>query len=225
MKKIYLIYLMLSTTLTIFAQNMEGSYRNGNDLLKFEGNRLLFDMEEVGALSNQTGNGTYRQINNYIIVDTDEYNGEKTAVERLPQSKKDTISVTVADYHNNPLSGVLVESLTESGKLIMSATTRNDGRLLFLPNGKMKKFCIFEMGFDDIEFDIQPNEDYHVKMSDQKSVENKTVVFRLREIDEETIGVMLLSTDFKQGKDLQKSLDKLYQSALKKNFLEKRMKK
>ena len=81
------------------------------------------------------------------------------------------------------------------------------------------------MGFDDIEFDIQPNEDYHVKMSDQKSVENKTVVFRFREIDEETIGVMLLSTDFKQGKDLQKSLDKLYQSAFKKNFLEKRMKK
>jgi hypothetical protein len=40
---------MLSTTLTIFAQNMEGSYRNGNDLLKFEGNRLLFDMEEVGG--------------------------------------------------------------------------------------------------------------------------------------------------------------------------------
>ena len=81
------------------------------------------------------------------------------------------------------------------------------------------------MGFDDIEFDIRPNEDYHVKMSDQKSVENKTVVFRLREIDEETIGVMLLSTDFKQGKNLQKSLDKLYQNALKKNFLEKRMKK
>ena len=75
MKKIYLICLMLSTTLTVFAQNMEGSYRNGSDLLKFEGNRLLFDMEEVGGLSNQTGNGTYRQINNYIIVDTDEYNG------------------------------------------------------------------------------------------------------------------------------------------------------
>jgi hypothetical protein len=225
MKKIYLICLILLTSLTIFAQNIEGSYRDGNDLLKFEGTRILFNMEEVGGLSNHIGNGTYRQINNYIIVDTDEYNGEKTIVERLPQSRKDTISVTIADYHNNPLSGVLVESLSESGKLIMSATTRNDGRLLFLPNAKMKKFRIFEMGFDDIEFDIQPNEDYHVKMSDQKSVENKTVVFRLREIDEETIGVMLLSTDFKQGKDLQKSLDKLYQSALKKNFLEKRMKK
>jgi hypothetical protein len=89
----------------------------------------------------------------------------------------------------------------------------------------MKKFRVFEMGYNGLTFDYQPGKDYMVKMSDRNFIENKTVVFRIKPIDEGTIGAMLLSTDFKPGKDQQKSLDALYQKALKKNYIDKRMKK
>lgn len=225
MKKIHFLLCVLFFAIPIFSQTLDGTYKEDNDILKFNGNHIYFDMEEVGQLTNNIGEGNFVQVGDFCVVSTNEYKGEKTIAEAIPATKKDTIVITVTDHNNNPLQGVLVESLASSDKIIVGGVTKSDGRLLFLPNKKMKKFRVFEMGYNGLTFDYQPGKDYMVKMSDRNFIENKTVVFRIKPIDEGTIGAMLLSTDFKPGKDQQKSLDALYQKALKKNYIDKRMKK
>ena len=225
MKKIYFLFCTLFFAIPIFSQTLDGTYKEDNDILKFNGNHIYFDMEEVGQLANNIGEGNFVQVGDFYVVSTNEYKGEKTMVEAIPATKKDTIVITVTDHSNNPLQGILVESLASSDKIIVGGVTKTDGRLLFLPNKKMKKFRVFEMGYNGLTFDYEQGKDYVVKMSDRNFIENKTVVFRIRPIDEGTIGAMLLSTDFKQGKDQQKALDALYQKALKKNYIDKRMRK
>lgn len=215
----------LFIALSAFSQTFEGNYFEGNDVLKFNNNRIYFDIEEMGSISNSVGEGTYEIVEDYLIVSAEEFSGEKTTMQALNASKKDTIVIKVTNHSNYPIQGVLVESQNAKGKTLMSGTTGNDGRILFLPGSKISKFSVFNMGSAGLTFDYKPGSDFIVKMAERVVVENKTAVFKIKEVDEETISVLLLSTDFNPGKDQLKALKKLDARAEKRNFLPKRLKK
>lgn len=225
MNRIVFLGCFLLFSLSQFAQSLEGTYFEGNDVLKFENNRVFFDIDEMGSITNSIGEGTYTLVDDYMLVETDKFSGEKTVVQPLPASKKDTIVIKITNHTNYPLQGVLVESLNEKGKTLLSGTSGNDGRILFLPDAKMKKFRVFNMGFMGITFDYSSSSDFLVKMADRDVVENKTAVFKIDKVEDEVISVLLLTTDFNPGKNQQKALDKLNAKAVKRNYLPKRLKK
>lgn len=225
MNKIASTLCFLLISVSLFAQQLEGTYLEGKDVLKFENNNVFFDIEEMGSINNSVGQGTYERIGDYLLISADDFPGEKTMMQTLPPSKKDTIVIKVTNHANFPIQGALVEALSAKGKTVLGGTTNNGGRVLFLPDAKISQFRIFNMGFSGITFDYNPTNDFLVKMAERIVVENKQVAFKITEVDEETISVLLLSTDFEPGKDKQKALEKLNSKAVKRNFLPKRLKK
>lgn len=225
MDRIYNLIAFLFLSFCAFSQTFEGTYQEGDDILKFNNNRIYFDVDEIGSMTNKVGEGTYEQVGDFLLVLTDDFAGERTTVQPLSASKKDTIVIKVTDHQNSPIQGVLVESLNASDKILLGGVTNNNGRVLFLHNSKIAKFRIFNMGFDNVTFDFKPANDFVVKMVNKVIVEKKTAVFKIKQLDDETLALLLLSTDFDPGKNRQKALEKLENKAKKRNFIDKRLKK
>ena len=81
------------------------------------------------------------------------------------------------------------------------------------------------MGYNSIDLDYKKGVDYFIRLADNEVIENKTVVFKFEELDEETISIILLTDNFKSDKNLHEELNKLEKKARKNNRLEIRYKK
>lgn len=226
MKKIYDILFFLVLTLPTYAQQYEGVFKEGNDVLKFENGKVYFEMDEMGnMITNKVGEGSYEIVGDYLLVMTAEYSGEKSTVQPLPGSKEDSVGIKVTDNHNFSLSGILVELVNSSGKTLQGGVTNGEGKILFKKNPKAQGIKVSDMGYDNISFPYDPTSDFRVKLVKNNIIENRTVAFRLKKVDDETLFVLLLSSDFQPGKNQLKALEKLDKKARKSNYIDKRMKK
>ncbi len=226
MNKIYALLLAFIVSASLSAQEFEGTFKDGNDELKFENNKLYFSMDEIGSpMTNKTGSGTYERVDDYLIVNTDAYSGERSSVTKINGTKKDTITVKVIDNQGFVLPGVLVESVTSSNKTLQGGVTNNEGKVLFIHHSKTAKIRLYSMGYDNISFDYDPKKDYEVRLIKNVIVENAPAVFKIKKLDEETLSVLFLSSDFDAGKDQQKALEKINKKAEKQNYIPKRLKK
>ncbi len=213
-------------TASVFGQELEGTFRNSTGYILLEGGKITFDIDEAGSpMNNKAGSGSYRQVGDFFVVKTEPYTGKRSEAIPTPASKKDTIVIQVVNSHNAPIQGVLVETLSESGKKLLGGVTNGNGRILFLHNPKIAKIRVFDMGADNLAFAYRPRNDFRVILAGKTVVENRTAVFKISPIDEESVSFLFLSSDFDAGKDEQKALDKLLKQAQKRNFLEKRLKK
>lgn len=226
MKKMFYVLFFLILSIATYSQQYEGIFREGNDVLKFEDGKVYFNMDEMGnMITNKVGEGSYEILGDYLLVETGEYLGEKTTVQQLPGSKKDSIVIKVMDNQNFSLSGILVELLNSSGKTLGVGVTNNDGKVLFKKNPKTSEIKVSDMVYDDITFSYDAANDFLVKLVKNDIIENRIVAFRLRKVDDETLSVLLLSSNFDPGKNPQRELEKLDKKALKSNYIDKRMKK
>ena len=226
MKRIILSTLILLQGILLNAQSLDGTYENGSDSLVFNNDHIIFSVSEFGGLSTtQVGEGTYEIIDDFLLINTKEYSGDKSAYEEMDGSKTDTCVVRVVGLNNYAIQGVLVESKNSSNKTINAGVTGNDGRLLFLDDDKCVKFSTSAMGYNSIEFDYNSGKDYLIRLAENDVIENSTVVFRFEEIDDETVSILLLTDNFDTNKNRDRELKKLEKRARKNNRIDKRYKK
>ena len=226
MKNIILLTAILFNVLLIEAQTWNGTYRSGTDSLLFSNEHLTFRISGFGGLSSaQVGEGTYETVDNYMIVHTDEYSGMKSNYKELPNSKNDTCVVKIVAANNYAVSGILVESKNKSNKTITAGVTDNAGVVYLTDNEKCTKISASAMGYNSLEFEYKAGSDYLVSLVEDDVIEEKIVVFRFNEIDEETISILLLTDNFNNGKKRENELLKLEKRARKNNRLDKRYKK
>jgi len=81
------------------------------------------------------------------------------------------------------------------------------------------------MYYDDITIDCTPGKDYLVTLAENEIIENSTVAFSVRSVDDETIFLLLLTDDFKGGRNRLADLQKLEKKVRERNPLEKQLKK
>lgn len=221
-----LLTLLILSTIFSFSQEYSGTYIEGNNILRFDDGKVYFKMSEMGSIMTlKVGEGTYSQVGDFLIVEAGEFSGEKSKLESVPASKQDTLVVSVTNENNYAVQGALVELLSSSGKNLQSGVTNGNGRVLFLRHPKVTNIRIFNMGYDDLSFEDNPANDFNIKLAANDIIENKTVVFRFKQLDEETLSVLLLDCDTEIGKDIQKTLERLDKKAKRGNFIDKRMKK
>ena len=89
----------------------------------------------------------------------------------------------------------------------------------------MEKIAVSAMGYDDITVDYTSGKDYLITLAENEIIEHSTVVFSIRTVDDETISLLLLTDDFKEGKNRLADLQKLEKKTRRRNLLEKRLKK
>ena len=226
MKKIIYFIFLFVFSLTISAQHLDGSFINGNDSIVFSDDNVSFSITGFAGLSTvQVGEGTYEINDDFLLVHTKEYTGDKTTFQELNGAKTDTCTVRVMSINNYPVQGILVESKNNSGKIINASVTGSDGRILVTDYDKVSKLTASAMGYHPITIDFSPGYDYIVTIAENDIIENRTVAFRFNKIDDETFSLILLSDDLQSNKDLEKELAKLVKKARKTNLIEKRFTK
>lgn len=226
MKKYFAILIFLSVSFALMSQGFEGSYKDKTDSLTFSNGKAIFSLSGFGALfTRMVGEGEYEYFDNYLLVNTSNYSGQKSVFEPIDGSKKDSIVVKVVGLENYPIQGALTEFLSESDKVIRGVVTNDQGKSEQLNDPKIKKVKVSNLGYNDIVFDVVRGKDFLVKLAKNNVIENQTVAFKAQKEDEETLSIILLSDDFNPGKNKIKSLEKLDKKAQKGNVLAKRLKK
>lgn len=228
MKKYFTVLTFLFISFSILSQDFEGNYKDKADSLTFSNGEVVFNVGGFSGLSvNKKGEGTYEKIDDFLLIHTAEYSGDKTSMQELNHSKKDTLVIAVRDYNNSPVQGAYAEWLNNSGKSLGGEVSNERGMIFYKKRAKekMKKIRIGSFGYDDIVFNYNPEKDYLIRLAGDNIIENQTVVFKIKEEDEETISIVLLSDDFDPGKDRTKSLNRLDKRAKRSNILPKRLKK
>lgn len=226
MKKILLLTVILLWGMFLNAQQFDGTYKEGTDSIAFSNEKVIFCISGFGGLSTaHVGEGSYEVTGDYLFIHTSDYKGNKTSFQLLDGSRKDTCVVKTVGLQNYPIQGVLVESRNKSGKYINGKVTDNDGKIFFTSCNKIASISVNSLGYNAISFDYTPGKDYLIRLAENDIIENKTVVFRIRSVDEETISLLMLSENFKTGKNRDKELQKLEKKARKTNKLDKRLKK
>ncbi|MCE5206079.1 MAG: hypothetical protein LLF80_08275 [Porphyromonadaceae bacterium] len=226
MKKYLLLTCHLILSFSLFAQQKEATYKNGTDSLAFNDGKVVFSITGFAGLSTtQVGEGSYELIDNYLLIRTSDFSGPKSACQIVERAVKDSCMVKVVDPNNYSLPQVLVEAHSNSGKVLDGKITGNDGIVWFTRTDKTARFAVSAMGYDAITVNHTQGKDYLVTLTVNDIIENSTVVFSLRNLDDETISLLLLSDDFNEGKNLTTDLQKLEKKVRKRNLLEKRLKK
>ncbi|HHU25828.1 MAG TPA: hypothetical protein GXZ56_04320 [Bacteroidales bacterium] len=221
-----LLLSMLFSGTPVAAQTLSGTYTNGTDSLVFQGDQVMFRVSDFGGLSSvQTGMGTYEREGNFLLVHTTGYPGAKATFQELKGSREDTCVVKVVGMNNYPIRGILVEPDKVSRKEPGGHVTGNNG-MIYLPNiAKLGTITVSGMGYNTVTIDYNPGYDYLVRLADYEVIEEKTVVFEFKEIDDETLSVILLTTEFNNDKKRDSELKKLERRARKNNLIDKRFKK
>ena len=226
MKKYFAALLFLSASLSLLSQDFEGNYKERNDSLSFSNGKASFSLSGFGALfTRMVGEGEYEHVDDYLLVHTSDYPGEKSVCEPIDGTNKDSIVVRVVGTDNYPVQGALTEFLSESNKTIRRSITDDLGKSRQPEDQKIKRIKVSNLGYDDVAFEVVRGKDFLVKLARNNVIENQTVAFKVRSEDEETLSIILLSDNFDPGKDKMKSLEKLDKKTEKSNVLAKRLKK
>lgn len=226
MKKVLLLtgFLLIGSFLS--AQQLDGIYKNGTDSITFSNGKVNFRISGFGGLSSvQVGEGTYEFGDGFLFIHTSDYPGDKSSFETLDGSSNDTCIVYTVSLQNYSVQGILVESRNKSGRLIQGKVTDYDGKIIFTSCDKTAAISASSLGYDPITFDYARGNNYRIRLAENIVIENSTVAFGIRIIDEETISLMMLSDNFNLGKDREKELKSLEKKARKNNKLEQRLKK
>lgn len=226
MKQMLLLVSVLFSGISIIAQPLTGTYKNGSDSLVFNGNKVTFRVSGFGGLSSaQAGMGNYERVNNFLLIHTLDYPGDKSTFQKLDSSRNDTCVIKVVDLSNYPIQGVLIEPDNTTAKLPGGRITGSDGKIYLTHTQKTRKITVSGMGINTVTIDYSPCSDYLVKVADNEVVEDQTVVFMIREVDDETLSLLLLTDNFDSRKKRDSELHKLERKVRKSHRMDKRFKK
>lgn len=208
--KILLILTTILFSITLQAQEINGTYYEGPDSISFNNNNVVFSVRGNDGLDVVfTGEGTYIIMDDFILIHTVEYNGTKTKVETATSTKKDTIQIQLFDEDGVSIQGVRAEFLNKSNKPIGLIVSDEHGVILYKVDPKITGIRVADLLYDKTTFDYAADTDYTVHLVKNRVLENKTVIFKLIEKTDTQLTLKLLSTDFDKSNPSASQLNKL----------------
>lgn len=226
MRKYLLLASVVLFQISLFAQLPDSKYENGDDSLVFSNSSLLFRVSGFGGLTNaRAGEGRYEIIDDFLLVHTSDYSGEKTIFQEIESTMPDTSAVRVVCRENFPVRGVLIKSKNKSGKTIDAQVTDDDGRIFLKNLAKITSIEVSAMGYHSILFDYNIGKHYLITIAKDDIIENRSVLFKLEMIDDSNISLLLLTDNFNNEKNRDTELKKHDKRATKSNIVPKRYSK
>ena len=208
--KILLALTAILFSTTAFAQDMNGTYWEGTDSITFTNDRVAFSVKSNDGLGLVfVGEGTFEVLDDYFLIQTEEYKGIKTRVEMNPSEKKDTIQLQLFDEEGYSIKGVRAEFLNKKNKPIGLGVTNENGIVLYKADPKITEIRVVDLLYDKATFDYKKDTDYTVHLVKNRILEDKTVVFKLIDKSDEKITMKLLSTDFNRKNPSVSHLERL----------------
>lgn len=187
-------------SLTMNAQDISGTFFEDTDSISFNGNHITFSIKGNDGFGKVfTGAGTYVMLDEYIVINTHEYQGPKTRVESKTSAKPDTIQLRLLDEKGFSIKGIRAEFLNKKRKPLTLKISNENGMIVTKMNPKTVAIRVSDLLYDKATFDCEENTDYTIHLVKNRVLEDKTVIFKLEDITESKLTMKLLSTNFKKS--------------------------
>lgn len=210
---ILLLLLILTNPFESIGQVQNSIYFDNSDFIRFHNDTIDFKLKSNGGITfDIMASGTYKLLDNFIIVNAKEYNGMKSSHTKIP-SQKEITKVYVYSNDNLPVKGVNVVLKDVDGKFLSGTITNEDGIANIEKNDLTHILSLSLMGFDNYSFAFTTNFDYQVNLMNYEVLENQQIIFKINEWNIDSINLTLLSTDFKQNSLKKKDLFRLNKQA------------
>ncbi len=209
MKKTLNIFTFLILSQISIAQIDFGSYSHKTDYFNISNDSVCFDLTNHGCLiSHIRGCGIYQISDNYLFIETKDYNGKKSTFKKS-LSKNDFTEFSVSNPDYGPLIGVNIICEDSSGNTINGSATNKEGFARIEYQKNIDLIRIIYLACDEVEFKFEPGFDYQVNLVEGNVTEHQTVVYEIISANTTRLKLALLDTDFKTTKDTLKTLRKV----------------
>jgi hypothetical protein len=210
---ILLLLLILTNSFESIGQVPNSTYFDNSDFLRFQNDTIDFKLKSNGGITfDIMASGTYKLLDNFIIVNAKEYNGMKSSHTKIP-SQKEITKVYVYSNANLPVKGVNVVLKDVDGKFLSGTITNEDGIANIEKNDVAQSLTITHLGFDNYSFAFTTNFDYQVNLMNYEVIENQQIIFKINEWNNDSINLTLLSTYFKPNSPKKNDLFRLNKQA------------
>ncbi len=200
---ILLLLLMFIYSLESYSQVKNSTYFDNSDFIRFQNDTIDFKLKSNGGITfDIMASGTFKLLDNFIIVHAEEYNGMKSTHTKIPSQNK----ITKFYVYSNELKDV-------DGKFLSGTITNEDGIANIEKNDVAQSLTITHLGFDNYSFAFTTNFDYQVNLMNYEVIENQQIIFKINEWNNDSINLTLLSTDFKPNSPKKKNLFRLNKQA------------
>lgn len=226
MKQTTILLLLFVLTLQVSAQSLDGCYRHQNDSISFIDDKATFSISGFGALTTtMVGEGTFEVIDDFLLIHTNEYSGEKTITHSFDGNVEDTVRLHITTIENYPVKGAMVDFLNAKNRLVTRAVSDDNGWVNLEKKPKqikrIAKIKVSNLGYSNAVIDFNSSSDYQIKLAKNNVIENQTVAFEIEDMDVASVSIILIEENFNAGKDRMKSLQRLSKQTKKRNRLGK----
>ena len=223
MKYIRLIIVISLFSQTTFGQELTGTYTSGNDLIDFSNNKIKFEIISNGGLVvTLRGQGTYSIVGDFIVIQTNEFDGIKSTVHKECNGQ---FGLRVVNESSEPVYAVNVGFYDSKGTIIDGSATDKSGYIKNKTYKPSETIDVRFIGYDPISFNYSPDCYFTVTLEEGNTIENTTVVFKIIEQSENYVELVLLNTNFKHNSPTLRQLKKLYRKSKKYNLRERKFEK
>lgn len=210
---ILLLLLILTNSFESTGQVPNSTYFDNSDFIRFNNDTIDFKLKSNGGITfDIMASGTFKLLDNFIIVHAGEYNGMKSSHKKIA-SQKEITTVYVYSNDNLPVKGVNVVLKDVKGNFLLGTITNEDGIANIEKNHVAQSLTITHLGFDNYSFPFTANFDYQVNLMNYEVIENQQIVFKINDYNKDALNLTLLSTDFKPNSPKKKDLSKLNKQA------------
>ncbi len=197
--KLLIITLAAVLSIAVSAQELDGTFVEGTDTISFNGNNIKFKLKGNDGLGMVfVGEGTYEIMDDFILIKTEKYGGVNTKVELKSAEKKDTTQIQFFDPNGFSIKGIRAEFLNKSGKTVSISMSDDHGMVYFKKDPKVSAVKASDLLYDKIVFDLKDSTDFTVFLVNKRVLEDKSVVMKLFDQQDNQFKVKLLSTDFRR---------------------------
>ncbi len=195
------------------AQQFNGKYFDNEDYLLFEGDSVKIDIQSDGGLTCQIrGIGKYEIIDEFLLINTGEYNLSKSIFTTSEKDEKFT-KVLVRDENGDFIPFVNISYLDKQDKIFGGGVTDFDGICVIENHERIVKIRVSFVGYNSLIIDFKSNFDYQVILANGLILENQVLVFKINAMEMNRINLTLLSINFNPNRNIVKSLKRLDRKA------------
>ena len=205
---LFISFLFIQTGLS---QNPEGNYICYSQFIKFDKQKVEFDIYHGCLAQRLRGQGTYEILDNYLLINTGDFNNQSQRSFCISSStSNDSILFLIKSAIDGDFIPIAhVQFLDINNNEIGGFRSDRTGSKLLPNKMDINKIRVSSAFYEPLIFDYEPYSNIYVTLECQSIIEKSTVVFRICSSSENTLQLSLLTTNFARGKNTLKSLYKL----------------
>jgi hypothetical protein len=177
-----------------FGQELSGKYRaKHSDVIEFRNDTAQFNVGSHGGLIVMLrGIGKYEIVEDFIFIETNDCAQLKSTFTTTPK-KNELPEIFITNTASEEPTYYGINVLDKSENTIWNTLTNDSGIAVLEPPESAEFLRLQSLGFEQVTIEYIPGFDYHINLVDGYILDNRTVVFQIHSMDDNSLTLSLFA--------------------------------